>query len=384
MSARYRAAPPAGGSALLVRGTGMFLALDFLSLAWLGKPVWLWIAFVALIVGLLIFDSGVLHRTPHEIGVRESLFLSGFYLALGLAWSVAVFFIYRDLKTGTSLDPDLAVPDAGERAWNAVELYLTGYLLEYALSLDNIFVISLIMGYLAVPRQYQHIVLLWGILGVIVLRGLMIGLGAALISEFAWVLYVFGAFLLFTGVKLLVIKDSAPDIEKNPLLKFLRRNFRITREFHGTRFFVRLPDAKTGRPALHLTPLMVAVCLVEFVDLVFAVDSVPAIFAVTPDAYIVYTSNIFAILGLRSLYFALAAMIHRFHYLKYAIALVLVFIGAKIFLVNLVGKVPPLVSLSVTVSLLVGGVVFSLLKTRRTAAAPSGEARADTAPRQTP
>jgi tellurite resistance protein TerC len=347
----------------------MFLALDFLSLAWLGKPVWLWIAFVGLILGLLIVDSGVLHRTPHEIGVRESLFLSGFYLALGLAWSVAVFFIYRDLKTGASLDPDLAVPDAAERAWNAVELYLTGYLLEYALSLDNIFVISLIMGYLAVPRQYQHIVLLWGILGVIVLRGIMIGLGAALIAEFAWVLYVFGAFLLFTGAKLLVVKDSAPDIEQNPLLKFLRRNFRITKEFHGTRFVVRLPDAKTGRPALHLTPLMVAVCLVEFVDLVFAVDSVPAIFAVTPDAYIVYTSNIFAILGLRSLYFALAAMIHRFHYLKYAIALVLVFIGAKIFLVNIVGKVPPLVSLSVTVALLVGGVVFSLLKTRREAAA---------------
>jgi tellurite resistance protein TerC len=192
----------------------------------------------------------------------------------------------------------------------------------------------------------------------------MIGLGAALVSQFSWILYVFGAFLLATGVKMLVFADSKPDLARNPLLRLMRRHMRVTDAHHGNRFFVRLPDAATGRAVRHATPLFLALVLIEFADLIFAVDSVPAIFAITQDPFIVYTSNIFAILGLRALYFALAAMIHRFHYLKYALALVLIFIGAKIFLVNIVGKFPPALSLSVTLGLIAGGVLWSLWKTR--------------------
>ena len=211
--------------------------------------------------------------------------------------------------------------------------------------------------------------LFWGILGVIVLRAIMIGLGAALVSEFAWVLYVFGAFLIATGAKMLLVADSMPKIEDNPVLRLVRRRFRVTSTLHGGRFLVRLPDPRTGRMATWLTPLFLALVLVEVADLVFAVDSVPAIFAITQDPFIVYTSNIFAILGLRALYFALAAMVHRFKHLHTALALVLVFIGGKIFWNQLVAKVDPAVSLSVTLALLAGGVVLSLFRTKADAAA---------------
>jgi tellurite resistance protein TerC len=230
--------------------------------------------------------------------------------------------------------------------------------------MDNVFVIALIFSYFAIPRQYQHRVLFWGILGVIVLRAIMIGLGAALVSEFSWMLYGFGAFLVLTGIKMWFIADHMPDIANNPLLKFLRRRLRVTPEVEGNAFFVRRLDPASGRMVRWATPLFLALCLVEFVDLVFAVDSVPAIFAITTDPFIVYTSNIFAILGLRALYFALAAMIHRFKYLKYALALVLVFIGTKIFLVGIIGKFPPALSLGVTFGLIAGGVLVSLWKTR--------------------
>jgi tellurite resistance protein TerC len=199
---------------------------------------------------------------------------------------------------------------------------------------------------------------------VIVLRGIMIGLGATLVSQFSWILYLFGAFLIFTGIKMWVIVDHAPDIANNPLLKFLKRHMRVTDGLRGNAFIVHEPDAASGKVVRLATPLLLALVLVEFVDLVFAVDSVPAIFAITTDPFIVYTSNIFAILGLRALYFALAAMIHRFKYLKYALALVLVFIGAKIFLVGITGKIPPAISLSVTFGLIAGGVLVSLWKTR--------------------
>jgi tellurite resistance protein TerC len=242
--------------------------------------------------------------------------------------------------------------------------YYTGFLIEKSLSKDNVFVIALIFSYFAIPRQYQHRVLFWGILGVIVLRAIMIGLGATLVSQFSWVLYLFGAFLVFTGIKMWIIADHMPDIANNPLLKWLRRRLRVTDGLRGNAFWVTEPDPSTGKPLRWATPLLLALILVEFVDLVFAVDSVPAIFAITSDPFIVYTSNIFAILGLRALYFALAAMIHRFKYLKYALALVLVFIGTKIFLVGFIGKMPPAISLSVTFGLIAGGVLFSLLKTR--------------------
>ena len=203
-----------------------------------------------------------------------------------------------------------------------------------------------------------------GVLGVIVLRALMIGLGAVLVSQFSWVLYVFGAFLVLTGVKMWLTAEHKPDMDNNPLLKFLRRHLRITPEVQGHAFFVTQPDSASGKPVRWATPLFVALCMVELIDLVFAVDSVPAIFAITSDPFIIYTSNIFAILGLRALYFALAAMVHRFHYLKYALALVLVFIGSKILLLDVIGKMPAVVSLSVTFGLIAGGVMVSLWKTR--------------------
>ena len=231
--------------------------------------------------------------------------------------------------------------------------------------MDNVFLISLIFTYFAVPRIYQHRVLFWGILGVIVLRAIMIGLGATLVAEFSWILYVFAAFLIATGIKMLLLGDKIPDIESNPVLRLLRRTLRITPALHEERFFVRQPDPATGHTVLWVTPLFVALILIEIVDLIFAVDSVPAIFAITTDPYIVYTSNIFAILGLRALYFALAAVIHRFKYLKVALALILVFIGGKFFVAGIAGweKFPASISLGVTVALLAGGIGYSLWRT---------------------
>ena len=316
------------------------LVADFL-----GKPAWVWLAFMGIVVALLAFDLGVLHKDDREIGVRESLLLSAGYIAVALSFGAWVWW-YLGAQSGME--------------------YYTGFLIEKSLSMDNVFVIALIFSYFAIPRQYQHRVLFWGILGVIVLRAIMIGLGATLVSQFSWVLYLFGAFLVFTGIKMWIIADHMPDIASNPVLKLLKRHMRVTDGLRGNAFWVREPDPKTGQLARFATPLFLALVLVEFVDLIFAVDSVPAIFAITTDPFIVYTSNIFAILGLRALYFALAAMIHRFKYLKYALALVLVFIGSKIFLVGFIGKMPPVISLSVTFGLIAGGVLVSLWKTRST------------------
>jgi tellurite resistance protein TerC len=315
-----------------------FFAADFL-----GKPAWIWLTFVGIVVALLAFDLGVLHKDDKEIGVRESLLLSAGYIGAALIFGAWVWW-YLGAQSGMD--------------------YYTGFLIEKSLSMDNVFVIALIFSFFAIPRQYQHRVLFWGILGVIVLRAIMIALGATLVSQFSWVLYLFGAFLIFTGIKMWIIADHVPDIANNPLLKFLKRHMRVTDGLRGNAFWVREPDPASGKVVRFATPLLLALVLVEFVDLIFAVDSVPAIFAITTDPFIVYTSNIFAILGLRALYFALAAMIHRFKYLKYALALVLVFIGSKIFLVGIIGKIPPVISLSVTFGLIAGGVLVSLWKTR--------------------
>lgn len=317
--------------------------IQFLHLPVLGKAAWVWLLFAGIVVTLLALDLGVLHKDDREIGVRESLFLSAGYISMALLFGAWVWW-FLGAQSGTE--------------------YFTGFLIEKSLSMDNVFVIALIFSYLAIPRQYQHRVLFWGIMGVIVLRAIMIGVGAALVSQFSWILYLFGAFLVVTGIKMWLVADHMPDIANNPVLKFLRRHLRVTPEVRGNAFFVQQPDPATGQPVRWATPLFLALCMVELIDLVFAVDSVPAIFAITDDPFIVYTSNIFAILGLRALYFALAAMIHRFKYLKYALALVLVFIGSKIFLVGIIGKIPPVVSLSVTFGLIAGGVIVSLWKTR--------------------
>jgi len=319
--------------------------VEFIDIEWLGKPAWMWLGFFAIVGLLLAFDLGVLHRKQKEIGVTESIVLSAGYLTLGLAFSGLIWW------------------QLGETA--SIE-YLTGFVVEKSLALDNVFVIALIFGFLAVPRQYQHRVLFWGILGVIVLRAIMIGIGATLVSEFAWVLYLFAAFLILTGIKMLMLGTKEIDFSKNPLLKFLRRHYRVTDRLHGERFLIRLRDPKTGLSVWHMTPLLLALVLIEIADVVFAVDSIPAIFAITTDPYLVYTSNIFAILGLRALYFALAAVLHRFAYLKQALALLLIFIGSKIFIADLLGldKFPAMWSLGVTFTILTGGIVYSLLRTR--------------------
>jgi tellurite resistance protein TerC len=333
---------------------------------WLGMPVWVWLAFLGAVLAILAFDLGVLHKEAHEIDVKESLWMSALYIGLGLLWAVAVWFVYYAYGSEKAIDPQIAnLPTPQAKAWEAVKLYMTGYLVEKALALDNVFVISMIFTYFAVPRIYQHRVLFWGILGVIVLRAIMIGLGAALVMNFSWILYVFAVILIATGVKMLYAIDDEPDIANNWALNFLRKRMRLTQELHGEKFWVKLPDAK-GKLVWFATPLFLCLALVEIADVVFAIDSVPAIFAITPDPFIVYTSNIFAILGLRALYFALAAMVHRFHYLKYALAFVLIFIGAKIFIGDWLfgGKVPAVISLGVTFGLLLGGVIYSLWKSR--------------------
>jgi tellurite resistance protein TerC len=309
----------------------------------LGTPLMFWGVFAAIVVTLLVFDLGVLHRKDHEIGARESFMLYGGYVAIALAFGAWVWWS-RGAEAG-------------------LEFY-TGYVIEQSLSMDNVFVIAMIFGALAVPRQYQHRVLFWGILGAVVFRAILIGLGAALVQSFSWILFLFGAFLVFTGWRMFAKPDHAPDLENNRLLNWLRGHVPVAKDLHGQNFTVRLPDAKTGRMVLHITPLMVALIMVEFIDLVFAVDSVPAIFAITQDPFIVYTSNIFAILGLRSLYFALAAAVHRFAYLHYALATILVLVGIKIFLVPLGIKVPILLSLGFTLGILALGILYSLWKSR--------------------
>jgi tellurite resistance protein TerC len=311
------------------------------------KPLWMWGIFLVAVIVLLVLDLGVLHRKQREIGVKESLLLSAFYIMAGLLFGG---WVWHELGAQSGKE------------------YLTGFVVEKTLALDNIFVISLIFTYFAIPRIYQHRVLFWGILGVIVLRGIMIGLGATLVAQFSWLLYIFAIFLILTGIKMFFMIDKLPDISKNPLLLFMKKHMRITNTLHEEKFMVRQPDPKDpGKLVNWYTPLFVALMLIEFVDLIFAVDSVPAIFAITTDPFIVYTSNIFAILGLRALYFALDAVIHRFKYLKYALAMTLVFIGSKIFLADLMGldKFPVAISLSVTVALIGGGILYSLYRTRQ-------------------
>lgn len=320
--------------------------MDLLTSLFLGTPLWMWLVFMGIVLALLVLDLGVFNKTDHEIGISESLKMSAFYITLGLAFSGFVWW-----QMG-------AEPTAQ---------YLTAFVVEKTLALDNIFVIALIFSFFAIPRKYQHRVLFWGILGVIVLRGIMIGLGAAIVANYHWVLYLFAVFLIITGFKMLFMGDDhAPDMSKNPVLRFTRKHMRVTDDLHGNAFFVRLKDSQTGKMVRFATPLFLALVMIEFADLIFAVDSVPAVFTITTDPFIVYTSNIFAILGLRALFFALAAILHRFAYLKYALSILLIFIGSKMFIADLMGwaKFPPVWSLAITFAILGAGVLVSVWKTR--------------------
>ncbi|MGI2124532.1 TerC family protein [Shewanella baltica] len=322
--------------------------MEFFTTLFVGYPLWVWLMFFGFVLALLAFDLGVLHKEQHEITVAESLKLSAFYICMGLLFGAWLWW-YKGSTAGME--------------------YLTGYLIEKSLSMDNVFVIALIFSSLGIPRLYQHRVLFWGILGVIVLRAIMIGLGAVLVAQYQGVLVLFGLFLIFTGVKMLFSNDEHSDIQDNKFYKWLRTKMRFTPTLHKEKFWVRGEDHQLSK-GWWATPLFLALILVETADLVFAVDSIPAIFAITQDPFIVYTSNIFAILGLRALYFALAAMVHRFEYLKYALSVVLVFIGVKVGLVyfNHEGivdfTIPTALSLGVTFGLLFAGVLFSLWKTR--------------------
>ena len=320
--------------------------MEFLFTDWLGTPLWFWAAFLAIVIVLTAFDLGFLHKEDKELGIGESLKLSAFYIGVALLFGAWVWV---------------------ERGATAGMEYYTGFFIEKALSIDNVFVISLIFTYFAIPPKYQYRALLWGIMAVIVLRGLMIAGGAALLAEAYWVLYLFAAFLIVTGIKMFFAGDEPMDVGKNPVIRWISKHMRVTKELHAQHFFVKVPDDKTGKLVTAATPLFLALVVINLADLVFALDSVPAIFAITTDTFIVYTSNIFAILGLRALYFALAAMVHRFHYLKYALAAVLVFIGSKIFVTDFLldgGKMPAWISLGVTFGLISAGVLYSLWKTR--------------------
>jgi tellurite resistance protein TerC len=326
--------------------------MEFLFLTFLAKPIWLWLLFLGIVITLMVFDLGVLHKDDHELGVAESLKLSAFYIFIAILFGGYIWWAWSN---GTLVTSDGS---------NPVAAYFQGYIIEKVLSIDNVFVISLIFGYFAIPRKYQYRALIWGIIGVIVLRGVMIAIGAELVSTYAWVTLVFAAFLALTGIKMLIVPESDPDISKNPVVKFVSKRMNVTKELHGHNFFVRQPHPVTGKLVLFATPLLVALIVINIADIIFAVDSVPAIFLITTDTFIVYTANIMAILGLRALYFALAALVHRFHYLKYALAVVLIFIGMKGFYSYFFGKFDPYLSLGITISIIAAGIAYSLWKTR--------------------
>lgn len=350
--------------------------LPYVMTEFLGQALWVWLLFLAFVGALLAFDLGVAHRDAATISVRQSLRFSAFYIAMGLGYAVVIWFLYGGADSHASPDPQLSALQGADRAWMAVQLYLTGFAIEKTLALDNIFVIALVFSALSIPAVYQHRVLFWGILGVIVLRALLIGVGAVLVSKFSWLLYVFGLVLIATAILMLRKGDAPFDASQSRLMQWLRSHLRISEKLDGGRFLTWHPDPATGALKLFATPLLLALLFIELVDLVFAIDSVPAIFAITSDPYIIYTSNIFAILGLRALFFALAAVSHRFQYLKYALALTLAFIGSKIFLGDFFfesGKFPAAWSLAITMGLIGSGILYSIWKTRTAPSRPASE-----------
>jgi tellurite resistance protein TerC len=298
---------------------------------------WLWVGFLAFVVAMLAIDLGVFNRKTHAISIKEAAIWSAVWISLALIFNAILYF------------------------WQGPEpalQFLTGYLIEKALSVDNLFVFALIFTLFAVPAQYQHRVLFWGVLGALVMRGVFIAAGAALLHSFEWIIYLFGAFLVYTAIKLATHKETKIEPDRNPLVKLFRRIFPITETYEGEHFFIR----RAGR--LMATPLLLVLVMVESTDLVFAVDSIPAIFAVTSDPFLVYTSNVFAILGLRSLYFLLAGALDKFYYLKTALAVILGFVGVKMLIVEFV-KIPISISLLVIAGLLAIAIVASVVRARR-------------------
>jgi tellurite resistance protein TerC len=345
--------------------------MDFLALTYAGQPVWLWLSFLTFILFLLWVDLGLLNKKDEVVSPKKSAMMWAAFASLAVVFGAYVYFVFEP-------DPAYYTSDPGANLNQLATIqFFTGYLLETALAFDNIFVIGMILTFFAVPREYQHRVLFWGIIGAIVFRAIFISLGSAVVNEWTWVLYIFAAFLIFTGWKMIAGSDHEMKLEENPVLKFVKKRIRVYDKIENHNFFVKRPDPVTGKLVLFATPLFLALIMVEVVDIIFAIDSVPAIFAVTRDPFIVYTSNIFAILGLRSMYFMLAAAVERFKYLKYGLSLVLVLIGVKIIWNFLLAKelhvVPylePHWSLVGTIALLGGSIGYSLWKTAGDKPAP--------------
>jgi tellurite resistance protein TerC len=299
----------------------------------LATNIWFWVIFNVFVLGLLALDLGVFHRKDHAVGMREAAIWTVVWISISLLFNVGVYFY---------AGPEPALQ------------FLTGYLIEKSLSVDNIFVFVMLFSYFNVPSIYQHRVLFWGILGALIMRGILIGVGAYLIAQFHWVIYIFGAFLVFTGIRMAVQKDENVEVESNAVVKLLRRVMPVTQQYRGHDFFVR----EGGR--LFATPLFVVLLIVETTDLIFALDSIPAIFAVTQDPFIVYTSNVFAILGLRAMYFLLAEVVTKFRFLKMGLSAILVFVGIKM-LIEGFYHIPILVSLGVIAGVLTISIAASLL-----------------------
>ncbi len=307
-------------------------------------PMWAWIVFNLFVLAMLALDLGVFHRNSHEVKMKEALSWSAVWIGMALLFNLLLYFNWQSISPGSSYTNS-----------QAALAFLTGYLIEKALSVDNIFVFLMIFAYFKVPAMYQHKVLFWGIIGALVMRAICIAAGVTLLKQFHWLVYVFGAFLIITGIKMVLQKDKKIDPEKNPVLKLFRRMMPVTPNFVGDKFFTKIDGRRFA------TPLFVVLLFVEMTDLIFAVDSIPAILAITQDPFIVYTSNVFAILGLRALYFALAGVMQLFHYLHYGLSAVLVFVGSKMVLTDVVGKVPVGISLGVIAGILTLSVVASLL-----------------------
>ncbi|NUO80197.1 TerC family protein [candidate division KSB1 bacterium] len=299
----------------------------------MSSELWMWIGFNVFVLAMLALDLGVFHRKAHEVKIKEALIWSGVWIALALVFNYGLY-LWRGPQT-------------------ALE-FLTGYLIEKSLSVDNIFVFIMIFAYFKVPAVYQHKILFWGILGALVMRAIFIATGVTLIEKFHWVIYVFGAFLIITGIKMAVQKDKEIHPEKNPVLKLFRRFMPVSTQYVGDKFFIKQQDRRFA------TPLFVVLLLIETTDVIFAVDSIPAILAITTDPFIVYTSNVFAILGLRALYFALAGIMQLFHYLAYGLSAILVFVGAKMMLVDFY-KLPIGIALGVVAGILTLSIAASLL-----------------------
>ncbi|MCP2043000.1 TerC family protein [Pontibacter sp. HSC-36F09] len=296
-----------------------------------------WIGFNVFVLLMLALDLGVFNRKAHVVSVKEALTWSGVWISLALTFNGLIYYWFGEAK--------------------AVE-FLTGYLIEKSLSVDNIFVFVLVFGYFGIPAIYQHKILFWGILGALVMRVIFIFAGVALIEKFHWTIYIFGAFLIYTGYKMFTNKGTSIDPENNPVIKFFRRVMPVTNQLHGDKFFVKVDGKRLA------TPLFLVLILIETTDLIFAVDSIPAILAITQDQFIVYTSNVFAILGLRSLYFALAHVVDRFVYLSYGLAIILTFVGTKMLLIDIF-KIPTFISLLVIAIILIFSIVLSFVKTRK-------------------